>query len=441
MPAANGEPLDRPIPTVRENPSAASGVGHYRWTVCALLFFATTINYVDRAVVGILGPTLKEQLGWDELQFARVNLAFQGAYAIGLFLSGRIMDLLGTRKGLAWAVGAWSLAAMAHAAAQSFWGFAGARFALGLGEAGNFPACIKTVSEWFPKKERALATGIFNSGCCVGAVLAPLVVPWIAGHWGWSWAFIATGATGFVWLVFWLAMYHSPAEHPHLSAAELRYIQSDPPDRMTHIPWARLLPHRQTWAFALGKFLTDPVWWFFLFWLPSFFKKNFGVGLAEISLPLIIVYLMADLGSIGGGWLSSRLIRNGRTVNAGRKIAMLVCALCVLPVFFAAMTDNKWVAIGLIGLALAAHQGWSANMFTLASDMFPRRAVGSVVGFGGMAGAIGGLIMSEGVGQILKRMSDYRPVFLIASCAYLATLLLIHLLAPALKEAPVDEPA
>jgi len=423
-----------------EESSPRERVGMYRWTICGLLFFATTINYVDRAVVGILGPTLKEELGWDELQFARVNLSFQGAYAIGLFLAGRAIDVVGTRRGLAWAVGAWSLAAMAHAAARSFWGFAGARFVLGLGEAGNFPACIKTVSEWFPKKERALATGIFNSGSCVGAILAPLVVPWIAGRWGWSWAFLVTGATGFAWLAFWLAMYRSPAEHPRLSPAELRHIRSDPPERTTRIPWSRLFPHRQTWAFAAGKFMTDPVWWFFLFWLPSFFGKNFGVGLAEISAPLVVVYVMADLGSIGGGWLSSHLIRSGRSVNAGRKLAMLACALCVLPVSLAAATSNKWLAVGLIGLALAAHQGWSANIFTMASDMFPRRAVGSVVGFGGMAGALGGLAMSEGVGRVLKQMDDYRPVFLAASLAYMAALLVIHALAPRMEEAPVDGP-
>lgn len=441
MPSAQPESLaGAAVSPALDVPVEAARVGRLRWTVCALLFFATTINYIDRAVVGILGPTLKEQLHWDELQFARINLAFQGAYAIGLLVSGRVMDVLGSRKGLAWAVAGWSVAAMAHALARTFWGFAGARFALGLTEAGNFPACIKTVSEWFPKKERALATGLFNSGCCVGAVMAPLVVPWIAGHWGWSWAFVVTGASGFVWLAAWLTMYHTPESHPRLTTSELQYIQSDPVEGTARIPWIKLFPHRQAWAVAIGKFLTDPVWWFFLFWLPSFFKQNFGVGLTEISLPLVIVYLMADVGSIAGGWLSSHLIRSGHGVNSGRKLAMLACALCVVPVYFASVTGNKWVAIGLIGLALAAHQGWSANMFTLASDMFPRRAVGSVVGFGGMAGAVGGLIMSEGVGRILKSMHDYRPVFLIASFAYLFTLLIVHLLAPQLKPAPVDAP-
>jgi len=429
-----GIPLPSDSASVGRHPAPS---GYVRWTICALLFFATTINYVDRVVVGILGPTLKEQFQWDELQFARINLAFQVSYAIGLFLAGRFMDILGTRKGLAWAVGSWSLAAMAHAFAGSFLGFFGARFALGLGEAGNFPACVKTVSEWFPRRERALATGIFNSGSCVGAILAPLAVPWLANNWGWSSAFLVTGVAGFVWLAFWLAVYRSPVEHPRLSPAELAHIQSDPPEPATRIPWMQLFPHRQAWAFAIGKFMTDPVWWFFLFWLPSFFKKNFGVGLTQISLPLVVVYLMADFGSIAGGWLSGRLIRSGFTVNAGRKTAMLVCALCVVPVYFAAVTTDKWVAIVLIGLALAAHQGWSANIFTTASDMFPKRAVGSVVGFGGTAGAIGGIIMSEGVGQHLKQMNDYRPVFLVASCMYLVTLAVIHALAPKLEPAPI----
>ncbi len=410
----------------------------YRWTICALLFFATTINYIDRAVLGILGPTLKEQFSWSELQFSRINLAFQTAYAIGLLLSGRFMDRFGTRKGLAWAITFWSLAAIGHAAARSFLGFSVARFALGLGEAGNFPGCIKAVAEWYPKKERALVTGIFNSGSNVGAVVAPLTVPWIALNWGWQWAFILTGVVGFAWLACWLLIYQPPESHPRLSPGELAYIRSDPAEPATHIPWARLLQHRQTWAFALGKFMTDPVWWFFLFWLPSFFKANFGVGLTQISLPLIIVYLAADVGSIGGGWLSSSLIRRKWSVNASRKTAMLVSALCVLPVFFAAMTTNKWVAIGLIGLALAAHQGWSANLFTLASDMFPRRAVGSVVGIGGMAGAVGGMAIAEITGRVLTQTANYTPLFIIASCTYAITLLLVHLMTPRLEPAAIE---
>ena len=273
-------------------------------------------------------------------------------------------------------------------------GFSIARFMLGLGESGNFPASIKTVAEWFPKKERAFATGIFNAGTNVGAVVTPLIVPIITLAWGWRWAFILTGAVGFIWLIFWLALYHKPEQHPKLSGAELAHIRSDPPESTAKVPWASLLRHRQTWAFALGKFMTDPIWWVYLFWLPDFLNKQHGLGLKDFGLPLVVIYVMADVGSVGGGWLSSTLIKRGRTINAGRKTAMFVCALCVVPIVFASQASNLWVAVFLIGLAAAAHQGWSANIFTIASDTFPRRAVGSVVGIGGMAGAVGGMLLS-----------------------------------------------
>ena len=324
---------------------------------------------------------------------------------------------------------------MAHALARSAFGFGFARFFLGLGEAGNFPAAIKTVAEWFPKKERALATGIFNSGTNIGALVTPLVVPWITFTWGWQAAFIATGALGFLWLIAWLLLYRSPEEHPALSSSELRYIQSDPPDRSVKIPWLRLLPHRQTWAFSLGKFLTDPIWWVYLFWLPDFLHKRHGLGLKDFGLPLVIVYVMADVGSIGGGWISSSLIKRGWTINAGRKLAMLICALAVVPIVFAAQTSNVWIAVVLIGLAAAAHQGWSCNLFTTTSDMFPRDAVGSVVGIGGMAGAIGGMMIARLVGEILERTGSYVPIFIIAASAYLVALLIIHLLSPRLEPA------
>ncbi|HET8647672.1 MAG TPA: MFS transporter, partial [Vicinamibacteria bacterium] len=381
-------------------PAAAAGParsGHFRWVVCALLFFAATINYIDRQVIGILKPTLVQQFGWqDERIYAAIVFSFQLAYAVGLVLAGRVMDRLGTRIGFAIAVVLWSVAAVGHAAAGWFpWlklptvnldattglsvvllsgaaaGFALMRLALGLGEAGNFPASIKTVAEWFPRKERALATGIFNSGTNVGALVTPLAVPWITLHWGWQWAFVATGLTGFLWVAWWLAAYRPPEQHPRLSAAELAYIRSDPSEAMTPIAWRRLIPHRQTWAFAIAKFMTDPIWWLYLFWIPDFLNRNHGLDLKSIGLPLVVIYLVADVGSIGGGWLSSSLIKKGWTVKAARKTAMLVCALAVVPIVFASRTSSLWVAVALVAVAAAAHQGWSANLFTLVSDMFP----------------------------------------------------------------------
>lgn len=427
--------------------------GYYRWVICALLFFATTINYVDRQVIGILKSTLQGEFGWNEIDYSNIVFAFQTAYAIGLLLAGRLMDRLGTKIGYALAVIVWSLAAMATAEAEIFgpWaaaglglvgfaatpsvaGFMAARFALGLGEAGNFPAAIKSVAEWFPKKERALATGIFNSGTNVGAIVTPLVVPWITITYGWYWAFVATGALGFLWLMFWWLMYESPQKHRGVTPGELAYIHSDPPEPTTPIGWSVLLPHREVWAFAIGKFMTDPIWWLYLFWLADFLQKKHGLSLAGVGAPLVTIYLVADVGSIGGGWLSSTLIHRGWSVNAARKTAMLVCALCVVPVMFAPWVDSLWVAVGLVSLAAAAHQGWSANIFTFSSDMFPRRAVGSVVGFGGMAGAVGGMLFSKMTGYILEwNQSDYLPVFIMAGFAYLTALGIIHLLVPVIK--------
>ncbi len=418
--------------------NTGKGVGRYRWVICALLFFATTINYVDRQVLGILATPLQKELGWSESDYGFIATAFTGAYAVGLVVVGRLMDWLGTRKGFSLAIIFWSLAAMGHAFARSAFGFGIARFALGLGEAGNFPAAIKTAAEWFPKKERALATGIFNSGSNVGAIVAPLTVPWIAVNYGWQWAFIITGAVGFVWLVFWLLLYQKPEEHPRLSKAELAYIQSDPAEPVTKIPWLRLLPHRQTWAFAAGKFITDPVWWFFLFWLPKFLNENHGLTLTGLGIPLVIIYVAADFGSIGGGYLSSALIKRGWSVNAGRKTAMLVCALCVVPIIFAVRASNLWVAVALISLATAAHQGWSANLFTLVSDMFPRRVVGSVVGIGGFAGAVSGMLIATITGLLLEWTGSYVPIFIFAASAYLFALLVIHLLVPRLESASVE---
>src|SRR5437588_13068761 len=426
----------------------ASRIGNYRWIICVVLLFSAIINYIDRQVIGIIKPTLVETFGWsDERIYSSIIFSFQLAYAIGFIIAGRVMDGIGVRRGFALAVTLWSIAAVAHGAAGwvPSWhfhmlhldanscfaivtlagaavGFALARFALGLGESGAFPASIKTVAEWFPKKERALATGIFNSGTNVGALVTPLVVPWITLRWGWQWAFMLTGALGFLWVGCWLAVYRQPEDQPGLKPAELAYIRSDPADPTVRIPWGNLLPHRQTWAFALAKFITDPVWWLYLFWIPDFFYRKHGLDLKNIGLPIVVIYIVADVGSIGGGWLSSGLMKLGWSLNRARKTAMFVCALCAAPVMFAPRTSNLWVAVALISLAAAAHQGWSANLFTLPSDMFPRRAVGSVVGIGGMAGSVGGMILQSTVGLILYYTGSYLPVFIIAGSAYLVAL-------------------
>jgi ACS family hexuronate transporter-like MFS transporter len=421
-------------------PGARAGVGWYRYVICALLFLATTINYLDRQVLGILATPLQKELDWSESEYGWIATAFTGAYAAGQLIMGGLMDRLGTRMGLSLAVACWSLAAMAHAPARSAASFGVARFALGLSEAGNFPAAIKTVAEWFPKTERALATGIFNSGSNVGAIVAPLFVPWIATRYGWPWAFVITGATGFVWLVAWLAIYRKPDEHPRVSRAELAHIRSDPVEPTAKIAWANLLHHRQTWAFAAGKFFTDPIWWFFLFWLPKFLNDTYGITLSGVGLPLVVIYLAADVGSIGGGWMSTTLIRRGFSVNAGRKTAMLACALSVVPIVLAVRASNLWVAVGLISLATAAHQGWSANLFTLVSDTFPRRAVASVVGIGGFAGSLAGMMIATATGYLLQWTGSYVPIFVVAASAYLIALAVIHTLVPDLKPARMPEP-
>ena len=419
--------------------SVTTRVGNYRWVVCALLFTATTINYIDRQVIGILKPTLQTEIGFNEIDYGNIVFAFQLAYAIGLLLVGRLMDRLGTRKGFSLAVIVWSIAAMAHAWARSVGGFIAARFALGLGESGNFPASIKTVAEWFPKRERALATGIFNAGTNIGAVVAPIIVPVITLRYGWPWAFIATGAIGFAWLVLWLVVYRRPEEHPRLRAAELAHIRSDPPEDEARVGWGRLFRHRQLWAFAIGKFLTDPIWWLYLFWLPDLLHRNYGLNLTNMGPPLVVIYLVADVGSIGGGWLSSSLIKRGWSVNAARKTAMLICALCVVPIVFASRASTLWGAVALIGLATAAHQGWSCNIFTIASDMFPRRAIGSVVGIGGMAGSLGGMLIAKVTGYVLQWTGSYVAIFILAGSIYLVALGIIHLLVPRLEPARLDE--
>jgi MFS transporter, ACS family, hexuronate transporter len=406
--------------------------GNVRWVICALLFFATTINYIDRQIIGILKPTLQGELGWSETDYGNIVFWFQAAYAIGLLACGPLIDRIGSRLGYAGAIGVWSLAAMAHALFRTAGGFSIARFALGLGESANFPAAIKSVAEWFPKKERALAAGILNAGANVGAIATPIVVPVLAINYGWRAAFIVTGLLGFIWLIAWLWFYRAPAEHKNVSPEELAYINSDAPTNAeeVRIPWRKLFRYRGTWAFVTAKFLTDPVWYLFLFWLPDFFAKRHGLDLKTFGPPLIAVYLLADVGSIGGGWLSSALIKRGYSVNAGRKLALLVCALCVTPIIFASSVSSLTAAVAIIGLAAAAHQGWSSNLYTMVSDTFPRRSVASVMGIGGAAGAVGGMIMAKYVGHVLDTVGSYLPVFLWAGSAYLIALAIVHLLVP-----------
>ena len=419
------------------NNSIKNGVektGYFRWIIVALIFLATTINYVDRQVIGILAPVLQKEIGWSEIEYGYIVTAFTAAYAIGLPLIGKFIDWIGTKIGYAVAFTGWSIAAIGHAFAKTVFGFGFARFSLGLFEAGNFPAAIKTVAEWFPKKERALATGLFNAGSNVGAIVAPLVVPWITLTWGWQEAFIFTGAIGLLWMILWFWFYERPEKNKRLSKEEYDYIQSDPADPAVKIPWRTLFKYKGTWAFAMGKLLTDPAWWFYLYWIPSFLHSNYGIKLNEIGIPLIIIYVVADFGSIGGGWLSSYFIKRGWTINKGRKVTMFICAVSVIPIVFASQASNVWIAVALLSLATAAHQGWSANLFTTVSDIFPRKAVASVVGLGGTFGAIGGMFIATAAGFILEFTGSYLILFIIAGSLYLVALLVINLLVPDIKE-------
>jgi len=393
---------------------------------------------MDRQVIGLLKPTLQVQFGWSEIGYSNIVFAFTMAYGIGSLFVGKLIDRLGTRVGFSLAVLFWSISAMAHAAAGSIMQFAAARVSLGIGEAGSFPASIKVVAEWFPKRERAMATGIFNSGTNVGAIVTPLIVPWLTLRFGWRMAFIATGALGLIWIAAWVALYRRPEESNLVSPGELALIKSDPPEPVTiSVPWRILLTSRQAWAVALGKFFTDPIWWVYLFWMPDFLNRNLHLDLRGMALPLFLVYSGASVGSVGGGWLSSWLLKRGWALNASRKTAMLVCALAVTPIMLAARTDDAWIAVGLIALAAGAHQGWSANIYTLASDMFPRGAVGSVVGFGTLLGTVGGMLISKMVGYILQSTGSYVPVFVLAGTAYLVALAFVQLLAPKLERADI----
>jgi len=395
--------------------------GRLRWCVCGLLFFATTINYIDRQVIGLLKPVLEKELGWREADYGWIVFAFQLAYALMMPVAGSVIDRIGTRLGYAAAVALWSLAAMSHALARSVLGFAGARFGLGLSESANFPAAIRTVAEWFPQRERALATGIFNSGANIGAILAPLLVPWLTLHYGWRAAFVATGAAGFAWAVVWLWFFRGSRDRSRLPA---------PKEGAARVPLGRLLSSRAAWAFIAGKFLTDPAWWFYLFWMPGFLHRVYGVDLAHLGLPLIVVYTASTAGSIGGGWLPAAFRRRGWQPDSARSGAMLVCALAVTSVIVIAATHaGMWLAVALLGVATAAHQGWSANLYTLASDLFPRETVASVVGWGGLAGATGGMLIAPMVGYWLDfSHGAYGPLFAIAGSVYLAAFAVIRLL-------------
>ena len=429
-------------------------IGKYRWTICTLLFFATTINYLDRAVISLLKGTLEKEFSWTETDYSDIVIAFQLAYALGMLGVGRLIDKLGTKIGYALSLTVWSLAAIGHALVRGTLGFVVARSALGISEAGNFPAAIKTTAEWFPKKERALATGIFNSGANVGAILAPLTVPWIAVKWGWQWAFILTGIIGFVWLIFWFWLYEIPAKQKRLAKAEFDYIHSDldeapvadDTEGLKKVSWLQLLGFRQTWAFIIGKFLTDPVWWFYLFWLPAFLEAEYGVVGTDIALPVALVYTMASFGSIGGGWLPLVLIKKGWPVFRSRKTSMLIYAFLVIPVVFAQYLGsfNMWLAVIIIGLAASAHQAWSANIFTTVSDMFPKKTVASVTGLGGMAGAIGGILIAGLAGQLFDHFKalgnlefGYYIMFMICGLAYLIAWVIMHVLAPKMKRVEV----
>lgn len=409
-----------------------------RWTIVALLFFATTINYIDRQVIGLLKPVIQNDLKWDELDYGYIITAFQISYAVGLVISGWLLDRFGTYVGYAWAITVWSVGALLHAVARSVLGFGVARSVLGLGEAANFPAAVKTVTEWFPKKDRALATGIFNSGSTVGAIIAPIIVAEITLRFGWKWAFICTGLLGFVWIVFWLAIYRTPSRHKRVSAAELQYILSDKPEGQETIPdkvsWNHLFRYKETYVICITRFLTDWVWWFFLFWTPDFLNTSQHIDLRAAVLPLIIIYALSSAGGIFGGALSSGFIKQGKTVDFSRKMAILICAVLVFPLALASYMTSLWVVVLIIGLAAAAHQGWAANIFTIVSDIYPMNAVGTMVGLSGFAGAIGGAFAASFIGWILEITKSYSLVFIIASTMYFLAWLCLKLFIPRIEE-------
>lgn len=433
---------------------AAAQIGKYRWTICGLIFFATTVNYLDRVVISLLKPYIASAFHWNAVEeianYTNIEVAFKFSYAFGMIFAGGLIDRLGSKIGYAVATCLWSIAAICHAFATGTWGFSLARVFLGITESGNFPAAIKATAEWFPKKERAFATGIFNSGSNIGAIVAPLTVPFIAKQWGWQWAFILTGLIGFIWMILWFIFYEVPEKQKRLSQEEYAYIKSDIDEQQVEegvkeekISWFRLLGFRQTWAFAIGKFLTDPIWWFYLFWLPDFLSKQYHLSATGIAIPVAIVYIISSFGSVYGGWLPMKLINNNWPAFKARKTSMLIYALCVIPIVFSQLLGeiNMWMAVLMIGIAAAAHQAWSANIFTTVSDMFPKRATASVTGIGGMFGGLGGITLSllvqkglfvyyESIGKI---QTGYYIMFAICAAAYLIGWLIMHFLVPKMK--------
>ncbi len=428
-------------------------IGKYRWTICGLIFFATTINYIDRNVISFLKSTFTTDLGWTDGDYADVEITFKIFYALGMIGAGRIIDKLGTKIGYGLYTFLWSLVGVATALVNTVTGFKIVRGALGLTESGNFPAAIKTVAEWFPKRERALATGIFNSGANIGAIVTPLCVPWIVITFSWQWAFIITGLLGFVWLIFWVILYDIPRRQKRLGNAELIYIESDKDEAISSVDdgvkvsWFKLLGFRQTWAFVLGKFLTDPIWWFYIFWLPDFFESVYKIKLTAASWPVATVYIISTFGSVGGGWLPLYLIKKGWPVFKARKTSMFIYALFVLPIFFALVLGkiDMWLAVLVIGIAAAAHQAWSANIFTTVSDMFPKKVTASVTGIGGMFGGLGGIFLSLFVQKkmfVYYRSIDqietaYYIMFAVCALSYIVGWLVMHLLIPKMKRVEV----
>lgn len=414
---------------------------NFRWIVVVLLFFAITINYIDRAVLGVLKPMLDGSLGWTQKEYGWMVTAFQAAYALGYVFSGRLLDRFGVRTTFMWLVVVWSLASVVHAAATSVLEFSLARAALGLAEGGALPAAVKAVTEWFPRERRAFATGVFNAGSQVGAILCPVLIPWIAGHWGWQGAFVITGLVGLIWVIPWWWSYQSPERHPRISPSELAYIRKEPEEKQTPMPWLQLLQQKQTWAFVAGMVASSPIWWFYIYWVPDFLHKHFGLDLKQSSLPLAVIFLCASFGGIGGGWFSSALLRKGWSTNAARKTALLICSIAILPVFLTPLlpVSQVWIAVSLVALAAAAHCGYAANLFTLVSDTVPRQAVGSVVGIGGMAGSIAGMVFAQFVSRVLDATQDnYVAPFAIAASVYLIALAIIQLLLPTLQ--PMRQP-
>lgn len=422
-----------------ETAAAAKPASGVRWVVLTLLFLAMVINYVDRQTLAFLKPTLQGEFGWSETNYADIIFWFQATYAASYLFFGRVVDKIGSRWGFGIAFAIWQLAYLVHGWASGLGGFIAVRMGLGIGEGGAFPGAIKAVAEWFPKRERAFANGLFNAGTNIGAVVTPLLIPFIVLNMGgWREAFFIVGAAGLIWLPIWLIMYRRPREKAGVSESELAWIEQDPADPPVKISWLQLLRYRETWAYAVGKFLIDPIWWMFLFWLPDFLGKRYGLDLKTFGPPVVAIYLLSDVGSVSGGWLSSRFMKMGWSINRARKTTMLICAICALPVAFAANASSLWMAVAIIGLATAAHQGFSATLYTLPGDVFPRAAVGSVVGIGGMIGGVGGMVFSKYTGAVLDQIGTYTPIFIVAASAYTLALIAVHLLTPKMEPVKIE---